>query len=216
VEICGFAAAGKFFIVEAALVGVAGLRLGFITVAGGLAAWVTGFAGVGAIGVLLVAVFGTFGLLYNFVRVQRRTLPKAGDSYSSSSPKRLPKAFMNPPTFWMIFVPSSIALIALSAPLRGAAVVLVAGACFGATVATFGGADLGAGVDFDGVGAGTAPLTECVAALLAGFKIAGGGVGASEAFFCASGATIGAGLGFGTAAAGAGTVVLLSAILTCS
>jgi hypothetical protein len=123
---------------------------------------------------------------------------------------------MSPPTFWMIFVPSSIALIALSAPLGGAAGVLVAGACFGATVATFGGADLGAGVDFDGVRGGAAPLTEGVAALLAGFTIAGGGVEVSEAFFCASGATIGAGLGFEAAAAGAGTDVLLSAILTCS
>jgi hypothetical protein len=49
-------------------------------------------------------------------------------SYSSSSPRRLPKAPIRPPNFVMIFVPSSIALTVLSAVLKGAAGVVTAGA----------------------------------------------------------------------------------------
>ena len=90
-EICGFAAAGTFFVVEAALVEVAGLRLGFIAVAGGLAAGVTGFAGVEAVGALLVVVFGTFDLLSNVVRVQRRTLLKAGEHTHRHHQKDYPR-----------------------------------------------------------------------------------------------------------------------------
>ena len=80
-EICGFAAAGTFFVVEAALV----------EVAGGLAAGVTGFASVGAVGALLVVVFGTFDLLSNVVRVQRRTLLKAGEHTHRHHQKDYPR-----------------------------------------------------------------------------------------------------------------------------
>lgn len=124
--------------------GPAGLVIALATTAGVVVVGTVGFAAVGVAGTPFGAAAGALGLLSRIVNSNYTGRGmKIEETYSSSSPRRLPKAPIKPPNLATIFVPLSIAGRVLSTLPKGAAGAAAAaagalpGTAFGTVVAGF-------------------------------------------------------------------------------